>query len=449
MIKSEKILFLVSLVSLIIIPFLFVHEVRAEEDEIKVYTLEESVSEALKNNWGIKAQEERIQESEFVKKQARSDFLPTVSTTYGYTRLSEVQRTLPQSLGGAIIPGRELNAQDNYRWTGTISQPLFTGFALKSTYELAKLGIDLSKVNLDLEMLDLALRVKEAYFNILGADKSVQVARSAVESLESHLKVARNFYEVGMIPINDLLEAEVELGNAQHNLTIAENASRLARATFNTHLSRPVNSPVEVKDMLEYEPEFPDFDRYLERALQNRPELKALDINSIQIDQQTVLAKSRYYPELALNYSYIKEGDSPEVDGSAFHDASSWQVTLGLSWTLWNWGKTLYSVRENESRKRQLIQTRKTLEDVIKLELRNALLDLDEAAKNIPTTEKAVEQAEENLRVSEERYKAQVTTSTEVLDAQTLLTRARVNYYNAIYGHRLAKAALLRAIGEY
>ena len=104
MIKSEKILFLVSLVSLIIIPFLFVHEVRAEEDEIKVYTLEESVSEALKNNWGIKAQEERIQESEYVKKQARSDFLPTVSTTYGYTRLSEVQRTLPQSLGGAIIP---------------------------------------------------------------------------------------------------------------------------------------------------------------------------------------------------------------------------------------------------------------------------------------------------------------------------------------------------------
>ncbi|MCD6298013.1 MAG: TolC family protein, partial [Deltaproteobacteria bacterium] len=69
--------------------------------------------------------------------------------------------------------------------------------------------------------------------------------------------------------------------------------------------------------------------------------------------------------------------------------------------------------------------------------------------KNIPTTSKAVEQAEENLRVSEERYKAQVTTSTEVLDAQTLLTEGRMNYYRALYDHNLAKARLRRAIGEY
>lgn len=440
----------VSVIIMTVISFLFVHEVCAEEGKVKVYTLAESISEALENNWGIKAQEEKIQESEFVKKQARADFLPTFSTTYGYTRLNEVQRTEEQTFGpGIVIAGRELNSKNNYQWKGTISQPLFTGFALKSSYELAKLGIDLSKVNLELEKLDMALTVKDAYFNILGADKSVLVARSAVESLKSHLKVARNFYEVGMIPINDLLKAEVELAIAQHDLIIAQNAARLARVAFNTYLSRPVGAEVEVEDILEYEPVSPDLDRYLERALKNRPELQALDINSIQIDQQVILAKSRYYPEVALNYSYIKEGDSSDVSGSPFHDASSWQATLGLSWTLWNWGKTFYSIRENESRKKQLMQTRRTLEDNIELELRKAILNLEEAAKNIPTTKKAVEQAEENLRVSEERYKAQVTTSTEVLDAQTLLSQARLNYYSALYGHKLAKAALLRAIGEY
>ena len=74
---------------------------------------------------------------------------------------------------------------------------------------------------------------------------------------------------------------------------------------------------------------------------------------------------------------------------------------------------------------------------------------MEEAEKNIPTTRKAVEQAEENLRVSEERYKAQVTTSTEVLDAQTLLTEGSMNYYRALYDHNLAKARLRRAIGQY
>ena len=78
-----------------------------------------------------------------------------------------------------------------------------------------------------------------------------------------------------------------------------------------------------------------------------------------------------------------------------------------------------------------------------------AELDLEEAEKNIPTTKKAVEQAEENLRVSRERYRAQVTTSTEVLDAQTLLSQARTNYHNALYDHNLAKAGLMRAVGEY
>ena len=75
------------------------------------------------------------------------------------------------------------------------------------------------------------------------------------------------------------------------------------------------------------------------------------------------------------------------------------------------------------------------------------MLEIATAKENIPTTRKAVEQGEENLRVNEERYKAQVTTITEVLDAQTLLTRARVNYFRALYDHNLAKARLQRALG--
>ena len=438
----------------ILISFMFYQDVYADGDSNRMYTLEESVREALAKNWTVKAKEEKIEESQFTMKAAKTDLYPTFSTTYGYTRLNEVQETEGSTItlpGPTVIniPGRELNALDNFQWKGTVTQPIFTGFALTSAYELAKLGIDVSELDLELEKLDLALQVKEAYFNILGADKAVNVAKSAVESLESHLKVARNFYEVGMIPINDLLKAEVELANAQNDLFKAENASKLARVSFSVLLSRPVDTNVQVEDILVYTPEFPDYDAYLKKALTNRPELKTIDINSRQIDEQVKLAKSKYYPDIALTYSYVKEGDQLDVSGSEFHDSDSWQATVGLSWTFWNWGKTGYSVRQNESRKKQLMQTRKALEDGIKLELRKAILDLQEAEVSIPTAKKAVEQAEENLRVSEERYKAQVTTSTEVLDAQTLLSQARVNYYTALYTHNLAKAGLLRAIGDY
>jgi outer membrane protein len=402
--RSSYILIVVLNLLMIVIPLRVVH---AGEEGVKLYTLEQGIKEAFENNWSVKAKEEKISETEYAKNEAKAGFLPTFSTSYNYTHLGFVP-SINTSIFGNNLEFK-LGDQNIYQWQATVTQPIFTGYAITSAYELAKLGIDQSKVDLELEKLDIALKVKEAYYNILKTDKAVDVANSAVESLKSHLEVAKNFYDVGMIPVNDLLKAEVELANAQHNLIQAQNASRLARVSFNLLLSRSVDEPFEIEDILKYTKETPDFDNCLQKALKARPEINALDLTDAQIDQQINLAKSKYYPEVAFTYNYTQA----------------------------------------ESQKKQLSQTRKSIEDGIKLQLKQAILGLKEAEEKIPTAQKAVEQAEENLRVSEERYKAQVTTSTEVLDAQTLLSQARMNYYNALYDHNLARAGLLRAIGEY
>ena len=408
----------------------------------KIYTLDDSIAEAMANSWEIRAKEERVNEANYAKKQARAEFLPKLGMSYGYTKESEA-KTL--KLGTP----RPIGSKDNYQWKGIITQPVFTGFRLLSSYELAKLGIDQAKLDLELSKLDLALRVKEAYFNILVSDKAVEVAKKDVEARESSYKVASNYYRVGMIPVNDLLQAQVELANAKQNLVKAENASKNARAAFNTVLSRPINGPVEVEDILTFKPIVGKYDDYVEQAMEKRPEIKAIDVRIQQTEQQIRLAKSGNYPEIGITYQYIKEGDSPDVSGSPYHDASRWEAMAVASWTFWEWGKTYYSSKEKESAKRELIKTRKSLEDKISLEVKQALLDLEEARKNIPTTKMAVRQAEENVRVSAERYKAQVTTITEVLDAQTRLSQTRLNYYQALYGHNLARARLERAIGIY
>ena len=409
-------------------------------------SLEECVTEALANNRSLSAKKEKIEQSILLKKQARSEFLPKLSTTYSYTRFDEQKTFRSTLMGGGEIAVSSLN---NYQWRGTVTQPLFTGFALISSYELAKLGIDQSTIGVELEKLDLTLRVKEAYYDILKADKAVEVARKAVESLDSHVDVARSYYKVGMIPVNDLLKAEVELGNAKHDLIKARNGSKLARSSLNFVLSRRIDASINVEDILVYVPERGDLQEYLERAFHNRPEIRLLDVNIKQADEQIVLARSGNYPGIVLSYDYIKEGDDPGVSGSDFHDSSSWQVMAALSWTFWEWGKTNYSIEEKRSFRRELLETRSALKDGISLEVYEAVLALEETEQNIPTTKKAVEQAEENLRVSQERYKAQVTTSTEVLDAQTLLTQARTNYFSALYDHNLARANLKRALGTY
>ncbi|MDY6881790.1 MAG: TolC family protein [Desulfatiglans sp.] len=422
------------------------HSNRMHAQEKALFSLEDCVAEALANNRSLSAKKEKIEQSILLKRQARSEFLPKLSTSYSYTRFDEEKTFRSTLMGGGQIAVSSVN---NYQWKGTVTQPLFTGFALKSSYELAKLGIDQSTFEVALEKLDLTLRTKEAYFDILKADKAVEVAEKAVESLGSHVNVAQSFYKVGMIPINDLLKAEVELGNAKHDLIKAKNASKLARSSLNSVLSRPVDAPINVKDILIYVPEQGTLDRYLEIAFENRAEIKLLDVNIKQADKQIVFAKSGHYPNVVLSYDYIKEGDDPSVSGSEFHDSNSWQVMAALSWTFWEWGKTYYSMEEKRSFRQELFETKIALKDNISLEVQKAVLALQEAEQNIPTTTKAVEQAEENLRVSRERYKAQVTTSTEVLDAQTLLTQARTNYFSALYDHNLARASLKRALGTY
>jgi outer membrane protein len=326
---------------------------------------------------------------------------------------------------------------------------LFAGFGLVTSYELAKLGVDQADTEYELARLDLALRVKQTYFGILIAEKAVEVAEKDVASRESNLEMVRNYYEVGIVAVNDFLRAEVELANSKQTLVDVKNAVWLARATFNTVLSRPVNAPVTVKDMQEFEPERGEFSSYHMEALKNRPEIKLLDIALLQADRDARLSRSKFYPEIGFEYNYIKAGDTADVSGSPYHDRGHWEAGTYLSWTFWEWGKTRYEVKKKESVKDELIHTKHALEESIDLEIKDAVLALDAAEKNVPSTQKALEQAEENLRVSSERYKAQVTTIIEVLDAQRLLSQARVNLYRAIYTHHLAKARLTRALGTY
>ena len=420
----------------------------AAQDRSNYYTLDKAISQALENSYKLKARNERIEQATDIMKQARADFLPKLGTAYSYNRLSEPPISRSSTLFGTNIP-LVVGTEDNYRWTWFLRQPLFTGFALTSSYRLAELGIDQSQLESALEKLDLVLRVKEAYFNILGADKAVEVAETTVESLTQTVKVARSFFEVGMIPINDVLKAEVELASAEQSLVRGRNLAQTTRSNFNTVLVRPVNAPVEVEDILVYKPEEGQYDTLEKKAFDNRPEIKILDVNILQADQQIRLAKSKYYPEISFTYQYISEGDEAAVKGSRYVDANHWEALVVANWTFWEWGKTYFAGREKESLKRQLTETKADVEDGIRLQVKQAVLDLDSPAKNIPTTQKGVDAGEENLRVNAERYKAQVSTITDLLDAQTLLARARLDYYRALYDHNLAKARLDRAVGSY
>lgn len=420
-----------------------------------VLTLEESIKIALERSLSVRSAEEEIKGKEFEERSARAGFYPKLSTGYSYTRIdtSTVNDAKYTTFAINPITGGLTTRQvspidaDNFEWNITATQPLFTGWRLTALRELASLGLDTAKIQKETTIYDLVLYVKEAYFGILKAEKLEKVAIQAVEQLEAHLRVAQAFYDEGLIAKNELLQTEVLMAQARQNLIKAMNFVELAKSLFNKLLRRGLDSEVTIEDILDYRAIALTLPQCLERAELYRTEIKELSLNILSAEKGVELTKSSYYPAVALVGNYNRESDEALLGADTGEDADIWTLTLKAEWTFWEWGKKRSDVSASRATVARLKYLLRDLKDSIQLQVKEAYLNLREAEKNIQVARTAVVQAEENFRMNEERYKQQVATSTDVLDAQTLLTQARSNYFNALSQHNIDWARLERAMG--
>jgi outer membrane protein len=408
-------------------------------------TLEESIKIAMERSLTLHSAAMGVVGSEFRRKEAITNFLPLWTGQYGWTLYNT-----PVSIGviQAAIPGVVTpTSKDIYNIGTTVNQPLFTGGLNLANYRFAKLGVDLSKETLETAKRDLVLQVRVGYFTILRAEKFLSVAEQQVKQFEAQLEVTKAFFDVGIVPKNDVLQAEVRLANARQQLVKAANDLATAKASFNILLRREVNTTFEVVDILAYKA-FPlSFEQSLEEALRLRPEIKAAQLNIDQAKENVKVARSGFFPIINLTGNYSRFSDEFDVSGGIkFNDR--WTVGALATFTLWNWGNTAFKVGENKVKVTQAEDSKTQLIESITLEVKTDYLNLLTAEKNISVTEKAIEQGEENLRMNEERYKYQVATQTDVLDAVTLLAQARVNYYGALSDFNIAKAQLERGMGK-
>ncbi len=403
--------------------------------------MDQAIAMAMGYSPNLTAAKEDLERARYQEKEAFTYFLPTLSTNYSLQK-NQNPTTIRTAMGSF-----QVDDENTYRWSTGLSQPVFTGLRLTSQYRLAELGVDIADVNVGLAKLDLVLKVKEAYFEYLRAQKSLEVAKQAVVQLNSQLKVSQDFYDVGIIPINDVLKTKVELANQQQDEVAAQNSVDLSRARLASLLGMPVETRFEVEDILRYRPISVKYMKARDQARVQRPELKALSLQLEQADYSIQQARSGYYPEIGLSASYDYTSDSPDMQDSAAFDHSGWMVGAQVNWVFWEWGRTRNQVSQQQAGQRKLVAVRQDLEDQVDLQVKQAILYLVDSAKNIVTAKTSIEQAKENYRITMERYKEQLTTNTELLDAQTLLTQAQNNYFTALTVYNVAEARLWRAMG--
>ena len=346
-------------------------------------------------------------------------------------------RSLPRR--GAPSPSPPLTAITGAARPTSI-RPSSTSGARPSRYQAAVLGKSASLLDTAKTRDDLFLNVAKGYFSTLRAQKLEVVATQDVTDLKAHLKIAQDQYEFGAVTYNDVLQASVSLADAEQRLIVAQTDTIDIRSALNKVLALPVSAPTVLKDeKLETRPW--GLEEATEAAEKQRSDLKAATDRIGQQEKVVTQTKAQFFPRI-----YAQAGMNWQQNQFMLHD-TQWYGIFGMQWTLFSGLDTKAQVSQARLKVEQLQEQHKDLNDQVRLDVQNAYLKVKQTADQIRTTEKAVGQAGENLRLNEERYKEAVGTATEVIDADTLLTRTRVNYWAAVYDHQMAKAELLWAMG--
>lgn len=429
-------------------------------EEARSLTLAQSIRIALENSPAHQSSVYAVRAAEAKRKEARSAFLPKLSLSSSYTRLNEppsIEMDIPPEFAGFLGGDLKmaLGSQHIYDAAVMAQQPLFTGFRITRAHQMARLGEKTARTQEEASRQDLILDVKTAYWRVLMAQEMLKVSDSAMGQIQAHLSDLNNMFDAGLVARNDVLKAEVQQSNVALMEIQAKNAVRMAQIAFLNVLGLPLDEAVCLQDSLAYAPTALDLDQATRTALATRPELVGMR-HTLQVAEHSVrLAQAGYCPTLAAFYNYDWKSDQSDAPFKAPEAGGSWEDNWGKTWTigltlslnLWDWGQTHYQVAQARAGYAQVQLALDQLTNGAKLEVTQHYLALGEAREKIALGRKTVEQAQENLRVAQEKFRADMVTNTDLLDAQAALTQAKVGYLQALTENLVAAARLQRAMG--
>ncbi|MDX1814721.1 MAG: TolC family protein [Thermodesulfobacteriota bacterium] len=400
-------------------------------------SLYEAVRYALAHSREGRVAERDVRTAEEGRTQATAGRLPRLDADAGYRTYSEAPGVLIQSTEVQTMESSVVNARVTAR------QTIFDFGKTGARVSQADARIDAATGKSEATKERIAFGVISAFLDARRADQLRQVAEESLAAAREHRKVAGDLYDLGVVARNDVLAADVRVAREEGILVTAENRVELARSRLalrmgfsgeNAVVPEPGDFPVPEGE--------PPLSESLRVAMEKRPELKAQEAAVREGEAGVSAARAEFAPTLYGEGGYLYDSNSYNPNPNTF--------TLLLGGKI-----NLFSGFSDEAAKRTAllgVESRKDelalLRDEIALSVKRAHLAVAEAETKKSIAEVAVGQAEENLRIQNNRYREGLAISTEVLDAQTLVTEAKVVSYNATFDLFESRYNLLVERGE-
>ena len=411
-------------------------------------TLEEAIARAEQNSLRVAELQARVDAAAAAEAGRQAASRPTIALQGGYTRTNHVDEyTLPLQPFNPLYP----DVPDNYRASVDLQWPIYTGgrqqaLARAAGSERAAAGFDAAAARLDAR-----LEAARAFWALITASQTESVVQRALDTLDAHLRDLRSRLDQGLIPPNDVLSAEAQRAHQQVMVIEARNLRQVAKADLRRAIGDDSRRDIEAAEAATVpgDPVLPGPESSsLETAHAQRPERRALASRIESSREREAAASALTKPQISITGGYDQARPNPFIFPRVDEWNGSWDVSVNVSWSLWDGGRRRAEEAEAVASTRALAARSADFDRQLAFEVEQRRLDVDSAIASIGAADAGIRAAQEAQRVVGERFTAGVATNTDVLDAQTDLLQAELDRTRAVAAARLAMARLDRAMGR-
>ncbi|MFW9259545.1 TolC family protein [Nostoc sp. CALU 546] len=417
-------------------------EVRLQENQ--PITLAQALELARRNNRDLQVTILELERNRSALKEAQAALLPTLDVSTDITRSqsagSQLSSELQEQQTGIASPDE---AGTSFSGQAQLSYNIYTSGRVRASVRAAEEQVRFSELAVETQSEIIRLNVATDYYNLQQADEQVRIAQSAVQNSEASLRDAEALERAGVGTRFDVLRSQVNLANAQQDLTNARSQQTISRRQLATRISLPQAVNISAADPVQLAGLWnPSLEQSIVLAFQNRPELQQQLAQRNISEQQRRQALGEIGPQVSLvaSYNLLDQFD----DGVSVTDGYSLGVRASLN--LYDGGAA--RARAAQSKVNIAIAETQFAEqrNQIRFQVEQAYSTQQSSLENVQTANTALEQAREALRLARLRFQAGVGTQTDVINSENDLTRAEGNRVTAILDYNRALAQLQRSV---
>lgn len=396
-------------------------------------TLEESLELALQNSPKAMISKSNVKYSELKKDEATSAYHPTLDAGFEY-------RELKNTTAFSFSPTHNYNLSLKYN--------LFRGFSDYSTIDSKDAELMSARLEEKAVVADLKLDVIVAYTNYLKAQKLIVSQEAELASLTKEYDDTYNRYEQGIIAKNDLLLIDVERLKSEQALIKAKSDFVVAKSALENIIATKISKDETISDFDATIAEVESLEELQEKMMGSRSEIKAMSFKSRSLVAQRDAIEGRYLPSVDLLARYDLNDKERKSGANTFQPKDQTTYGVNVSWNLYSGGKDYSAQKALLERDNQQNYELNQLKLDLDSQLTKAYQDLIVAKSAKIVAKKAKESAEENYRITSDRYSYGDVDTLTLLVSQTTLTQATNAHNDAYYNLYVAYKTLQRVVEE-